>query len=146
MRLSTRHLVLASVGVAALALVAVVARVSMGAGLEGGNGPVITLDDGWNAYPTAMVAGRLDLRDGCLLLGDEVVFWPHHTTWDADRQAVQFDGDFRGAAPAHVGQEFSGGGGFFSSEDLRRTDGVDVDSLLRCVRATNADGAVLAYP
>jgi hypothetical protein len=83
---------------------------------------------------------------GCLLLGDEVVFWPHHTTWDAERQAVHFDGNFREAAPAHVGEEFSGGGGFFSSEGLRRTDGVDTAALLRCVRATNADGAVLAYP
>jgi hypothetical protein len=146
MRLSTRHFVMVTVGVAALALVALVAKVSMGAEVGEGDGPVITLNADWNAYPTAMVVGRLDLTDGLspARRRSGVLASPHHLGCGAAGSPLRWQLP-RGCASA-CGEEFSGGGGFFSSEGLRRTDGVDTAALLRCVRATNADGAVLAYP
>lgn len=106
------------------------------------DGPVIANAEEWNAYPLALVQGRLELVDGCLLLGDDVVFWPHGTTWDEERQSVEFDD----APAAAVGARFSGGGGYLSLENVRGLDGVDADAVARCLRDTGAGGAVFAYP
>src|SRR6476620_1544674 len=134
--------------VGALALLALIANASRGAAdLEGHtDGPVISLGEDWNAYPTAQVTGRIALVDDCLLLDASVVFWPHQTTWDEGRQAVEFSGDFEASAPASVGEKFTGGGGYYSAEDVRGMKSLDAEAVLRCMRETDADGVVFAYP
>lgn len=106
------------------------------------DGPVIANAEDWNGQPLAQVEGELALVDGCLLLGADVVFWPHGTSWDEERQAVQVEG----AAVAVVGETFRGGGGYYSTENVRGLPGVDADAIARCVRDTRATGAVFAYP
>lgn len=132
----------------ALALVAIIAAVSLGDTDVGGrtDGPVISLGDDVNGYPSAEVTGRVSLEDGCLLIGDSVVIWPDQTSWDESRQAVEFGGDFDSYPTAPVGEEFSGGGGFFSPDNVRDMESLDEQAVLRCIRSTGAQGAVLAYP
>jgi hypothetical protein len=48
-------------------------------------------------YPTARLSGRLSLRDGCLMIGDGVVFWPAETSWNDAKREVAFGGDFHGS-------------------------------------------------
>src|SRR6476619_4418712 len=63
--------------------------------------PVITrVADSKIPYPAASLSGRLSLRDGCLMIGDGVVFWPAGTSWDAAHREVVFGGDFRGSPNA----------------------------------------------
>lgn len=148
MRTTIRHGGLALGIVGALALVAFVANASLDdTDAEGQtDGPVISLGKDWDLYPTALVFGRIDRVNDCLLLGTSVVFWPHQTTWDGDRQAVEFGGDFDGSAPAVLGERFTGGGGVYSADNVRDMEGLDAEAVLRCIRETGADGAVLAYP
>lgn len=143
-----RHLVIAAGVVVALVLLALAAGAWLrDSPTEGGSdGPVIPLGEDWSSYPTAEVTGPLTLVDGCLLLNDDVVFWPHGATWDEDRQAVVFGGDVEVADPAPVGADFAGGGGFFSAENVEDLDSLDADALLRCQRETGAAGFVFAYP
>jgi hypothetical protein len=85
--------------------------------------------------------------DDCLLIGGSVVFWPHGTTWDEDREAVEFGGDFDGLPPAAVGERFTGGGGgSYSADNVSGLEGFDAEPILRCQRETGADAIVLAYP
>ena len=140
-----------AVGAAALGVVVAVAVVSVlwplgGASRGKPDGPVIPLGEDWNSYPTAQVTGPLTLVEDCLLLGDSVVFWPHGTSWDEDAQAVEFGGDFDGSPAAVVGEEFTGGGGFYSSSNVDGLDGLDAEAVQACVRTTGAGGAVMAYP
>ena len=105
--------------------------------------PVITPGKDWNVYPLAEVHGTLTLQDGCLRLGDSIVFWPFGTTWDAPRQAVGFE-DSR-AAP--VGQQFVGGGGLYSLDDVKEMlDAQPAGAIEDCMERTGIDGAVFAYP
>jgi hypothetical protein len=108
-----------------------------------GEHPVITLPKVWNSYPSAQVVDDLALHDNCLLLGGEVVFWPHGTGWDSSAQTVTLDG----LPLVSVGEVFDGGGGHYGP-------GVDFDSWLGdetgaaiedCLRRTNAPGVVYAY-
>lgn len=133
---------IALIGTALLALVA-----ACGADAPAGAevGPVITVVEDWNAYPVAQVAGQLREREGCLLIGGSVVFWPKGTTWDAAAWAVvQSDG-----SRVVVGERFDGGGGWYdpatdfadllgSSEAARR--------LATCVDETAARSVVVATP
>ncbi|QWF24346.1 hypothetical protein KM427_11990 [Nocardioides sp. LMS-CY] len=108
-------------------------------------GPVITVVEDWNAYPAAQVVGQLREREGCLLIGGSVVFWPQGTTWDgAARAVVQVDG-----SRVVVGERFDGGGGWYdpatdfadllgSSEGARR--------VATCVDETAAESVVAATP
>src|SRR4051812_38747750 len=81
------------------------------------DGPVVSAAATSGAYPDALVEGSLSLRDGCLLLGESVVYWPAGTSWDAEGQAVTFSRAFEGASPARVGLSFKGGGGLFALTD-----------------------------
>lgn len=110
---------------------------------------VITrVDDSRVPYPTARVEGRLSLENGCLIINDAVAFWPAGTTWDAEKQAVVFGGDFRGAPQVAVNAEFSGGGGRWGAEDdfSQVVDGAAEEALRNCMRSTSIMSAVLAYP
>jgi hypothetical protein len=75
------------------------------------DGPVVAHDRGWGLGPSsgmdAVVGGTLDYRDGCLLLGGDVVVWPDGTEWDAEREAVRLDD----GTVLHVGDTVLGGGG-----------------------------------
>ncbi|MCW2772637.1 MAG: hypothetical protein JWN91_963 [Nocardioides sp.] len=148
MRTVVRRAGLAVGVVGALALIALIANASLGDTDADGqtDGPVISLGDDWNAYPTALVTGRISLEDGCLLIGTSVVFWPHQTRWDEGRQAVEFGGDFDSSPAAPLGEEFTGGGGFYSSENIRDMESLDDQAVLRCIRDSGAEGAVFAYP
>jgi hypothetical protein len=134
--------------VAVLALLALVVDASLGdAEVDGQtDGPVISIGEDWDAYPTAEVIGRIALVDDCLLVGTSVVFWPHGTTWEQDRDAVVFGGDFEGSASASVGEEFSGGGGFYSAANVRGLKSLDAEAVVRCMHETGANDAVFAYP
>lgn len=105
------------------------------------DGPVIAVA-GWNSYPTAEITGQLRLIEGCLLIGESVVFWSAGTSWDAENQAVEFED----AELVHVGDNFSGGGGHYSRGDLDGLDGVDAAAVSACLRRTGADDAVIATP
>lgn len=148
MRPTVRHGALASAVVCGLAVLALIVNALLGNREVAGetDGPVISLGEDWNALPTALVTGRITLVDGCLLVGDSVVFWPAQTTWDEERQAVEFGGDFEVSAAASLGEEFTGGGGFYSEDNVRRMGSLDVDAVFRCLRETGTDGAVFAYP
>lgn len=143
-----RHIAIAAGVVVVLVLVALAANAWLRDSPADGqvDGPVVALGEGWSSYPTAQVSGTLTLVDGCLLLGDSVVFWPHGTTWDEDRQEVGFGGDFEDADPAPVGAEFTGGGGFYSAANVRGLESLDADALTGCQPETDADGFVFAYP
>jgi len=148
MRTSVRRGGLAVGVVVLLALLALVVNASLGdADVEGQtDGPVISIGEDWDGYPTAQVTGRLALVDDCLLVGSTVVFWPHETTWDQDRQAVEFGGDFEGSASASVGEQFVGGGGFYSADDVRGLESLNAEAVVRCIRETGAHNAAFAYP
>lgn len=92
------------------------------------------------------MSGPLTLVDGCLLLGDEVVFWPRGTTWDEDAQAVTFGGAFDDAPDAVVSEEFTGGGGHYSVANVDGLPSLDADVVRQCVEATGAAGVVVAVP
>lgn len=103
--------------------------------------PVIAVQ-GWNAYPSAQVVGRLSLDKGCLLIGGSVAFWADGTTWDPVEQSVVFEsGD-----QVEVGDQFSGGGGSYSRGDLRGLEAVDIDAVMDCLNRTGLRDAVVAVP
>jgi hypothetical protein len=112
--------------------------------------PVITPADLWQDRPLAGVSGVLTMRDNCLLLGGDIVFWLYGTRWDEEREAVVFDDD----SAVAVGEEFDGGGGY---SDLRGdvSGPLDVESWLgedagaairECSEKTGITGLVFAYP
>ena len=111
--------------------------------------PVITrVADSKIPYPLAELSGHLSLRDGCLMIGDGVVFWPAETSWDDAKREVVFGGDFDRSPSAHVDSTFTGGGGVFALEDdLSRVLSTDAEAALReCIKKTGATHALLAYP
>ena len=136
--------------VSPVGLVATLGVLSIGAacGVSGDPGtreaadtPVVTVRD-WNGYPTSEISGRLRLVDGCLLVGDSVAFWADGTSWDATTQSVVFES----ADPVRVGDEFSGGGGHYTRDNLDGLDGLDVDSVITCLNRTDSVDAVIATP
>jgi hypothetical protein len=105
------------------------------------DGPVIAVM-GWSSYPSAQISGQLRLVQGCLLIDGSVVFWAAGASWDAENQAVEFED----AESVHVGDDFSGGGGHYSGDNLDGLDGVDAAAVTDCLRRTGADDAVIATP
>lgn len=111
--------------------------------------PVITPDAHWDSVPAAQVSGTVTMRDGCLLLDSEIVFWQHGTRWDQDAEAVVLED----GTTVQLGKEFTGGGGTY---DLRG-DGsgtLDMRSLLgneggraieSCSATTGITALVFAY-
>lgn len=111
--------------------------------------PVFTATaDPRRPYPAARVIGRLQLREGCLMIGNNVAFWPAGTSWDVTKRRVVFGGDFQGAPPVDVGAIFDGGGGVWSPGD--NLSGVLSDAeaaaVRNCLERTGARGAVFAWP
>lgn len=106
--------------------------------------PVITVTSRLDALPTARVTGVLRLVDGCLMLGDQVVFWDSDAHWLQAEQAVAFG---PGTSPAVVGGNFSGGGAYYSpAQSLSDVLGPDDRKRVRrCMNATNAPGSILAW-
>ena len=111
--------------------------------------PVITPDAAWDSVPEAQVEGPLTLRDGCLLLDSEIVFWQHGTRWDDDAQAVILDDD----TTVEIGEDFTGGGGHY---DLRGDDSGALDvrgwlgreagrAIESCSGTTGITALVFAY-
>lgn len=96
----------------------------------------------WNAYPTAQISGRLELIEGCLLVGDSVAFCADGTSWDPEKRSVVFES----ADPVRVGEQFSGGGGHYAKDNLAGLDGVDADAVIECLNRTDASDAVIATP
>lgn len=108
------------------------------------DGPVITPAEPWESYPLAEVGGDLVLREGCLLLGDELVFWPHGTTFDESAGSVVFaDGP-----SAVVGTSFTGGGGHYpAGTDFSAWLGAETgEAISACQQSTGVSGVVFAYP
>lgn len=111
--------------------------------------PVIATTEQANAYPQALVAGRLTLVDGCLLIAGRPVWWPFGATWDTDARAVVFTAEpFADAPPAKVGERFRGGGGYYSATtDFSTFEDPQVGAAVAaCLEATGAPEAVYAYP
>lgn len=111
--------------------------------------PVVTPETPWESLPLAEVEGPLTMRDGCLLLDSEIVFWAHGTRWDPEAGAVVL----AGGDTVEVGEDFTGGGGHY---DLRGDDNgpLDVRSWLgreagraieSCSGATGITALVFAY-
>jgi len=112
--------------------------------------PVITPAGQWNSRPEAQVRGPLTLREDCLLLDGQIVFWLHGTRWDDAEQAVIFEeGD-----PVRVGEDFDGGGGHWDLGgdvdgplDVEAWLGADAGAAVRsCAERTGVTALVLAYP
>lgn len=116
----------------------------------GAHMPVIPTPEEAKDYPLADVSGLLELREGCLVLGGDIVFWPHGATWDADGKAVVFEDapQFEDAAAAQVGAVFTGGGGWYPADtDFRSWRGDEFAELIeKCQEATNIRDVVYAYP
>jgi hypothetical protein len=133
--------------VAVAAVVGIVTSIGFGSTPQGadpasqGGSPVIAVQ-GWDGYPTAEVIGPLRLVDGCLLVGDAVAFWPDGTSWDAATRSVVFES----AEPVAVGEQFTGGGGYYTKGNLDGLDGLDVDSVVECLDRTDSVEVVLATP
>ncbi|KRF06457.1 hypothetical protein ASG88_20125 [Nocardioides sp. Soil777] len=112
--------------------------------VDSSGGPVITPAEPWESYPLAEVGGDLALREGCLLLGDELVFWPHGTTFDESAGSVVFaDGP-----PAVVGTSFTGGGGHYpAGTDFTAWLGAETgEAISACQQSTGVSRVVFAYP
>lgn len=114
--------------------------------------PVIAMPEEAQDYPLAQVSGLLELREGCLVLGGAIVFWPYGAAWDAENKAVVFEDapQFEDAAAAPIGAVFTGGGGWYSTDTASfrswRGDGF-ADSIEKCQEATGISGDVVyAYP
>lgn len=105
---------------------------------------LITPSEAWESYPSAQVRGLLQERAGCLLLGDEVAFWPLGSRWDPRDQSVVFEGH----PPARVGTEFRGGGGHYpaTTDFTTLLGGVGGRAIEHCLAHTHATGVVFAYP
>lgn len=101
--------------------------------------PVIAVA-GWNSYPAAQITGQVRLVQGCLLIGNSVVFWAAGASWDVENRAVEL----QDAEPVHVGDNVSGGGGHYMPDDLDGLAGVDAAAVFDCLRRTGSDDAVLA--
>ena len=111
--------------------------------------PVITTPEEAKDYPWAGVEGRLELRNGCLVLRGNVVFWPYGATWDEDANAVVFKDapPFEDAASAPVGAVFSGGGAWYPADADFGSWGPEFANLIEgCQDATNTKAVVYAYP
>ena len=106
--------------------------------------PVIALPEPWEAIPGALISGTLQLVEGCLMLDDLVVVWPHGTTWDDSSDTV--------VAPDikfGLGDIVTGGGGAMpdigpDSSDTYSEDGVD--AITSCMSRTGSDGVVVVFP
>ena len=105
------------------------------------DGPVIAVVD-WNSYPAGQIRGQLRLVEGCLLVGNSVVFWAAGTSWDAANKAVEFED----AETVRVGENFSGGGGHYSGGNVDGLDGLDIEAVADCLHRTGSDDAVIATP
>jgi hypothetical protein len=68
------------------------------------------------------------------------------SSWDAEAEAVTFGGDFDGTAAAHIGEVFSGGGGYYSETDDPASGVVTGPPLRDCMRATNTGDVLFIYP
>ncbi|MEN8706053.1 MAG: hypothetical protein ABF306_07950 [Nocardioides marinisabuli] len=140
---------LRGLGLLTLAILLLGSGAVMADSSHGAASPVITrVADPKIPYPTAGVSGRLNLREGCLMIGQGVVFWPPGTSWDDSRREVVFGGDFRASPNAVVDSIFTGGGGTFALEDdLNGVTMADAEAALReCINKTGATHALLAYP
>jgi len=85
----------------------------------------------------ALITGRLELVDGCLLMGDQPVIWPPDTTWDEAQQAVVLT--YEGTELVlHPGDELPGlGGGVVSTEEYGQY--LHPDTIARVRACTNDD-------
>jgi len=101
--------------------------------------PVITFPRVLEAWPDALVAGRLTLKADCLLLHDNVVIWPLETQWDETSQAV-VSANGRAAA---VGEHFAGGGGL-AGADLETLSEEGRAAVNDCIDKTGAQGVTMA--
>ena len=78
-------------------------------------GPVFAAgDDGDGSGMGAIVQGRLRLDDGCLLLDDIPIVWPHETGWDAVDKVILLPGGQQAA----IGDRVTGGGGYLHVQSL----------------------------
>jgi hypothetical protein len=120
--------------ISAGALLALLSLVAVAAAREPAgpvvDGPVFAAGDEGNGVGlTALVAGRLRMEDGCLLLAGIPVVWPYETTWDADAEAVVLSDGARAA----VGDEVSGGGGYLHVDRLTaQSNGEFTERLRAC--------------
>jgi hypothetical protein len=112
--------------------------------VDSSGGPVITPAEPWESYPLAEVGGYLALRERCLLLGDELVFWPHGTTFDEAAGSVVFTEGPR----AVVGAHFSGGGAhYLAGTDFTTWLGAETgEAISACQQSTGVSGVVFAHP
>lgn len=138
--------------VAAAVLVALAASGCGAAESDPGSGPlpVITPAERWHDMPLAQVTGPLMLREDCLLLDEQIVFWRHGTRWDATGQAVVFEE----GEQVRVGERFDGGGGHWDLRgdvsgplDVASWLGEEADAAIRtCSEKTGVTALVFAYP
>lgn len=75
--------------------------------------PVNYRSDDPSVYPLALMRGSLTLREGCLMLGEDVLVWPAGTAWESDTASVTFGGSSmacpasRSAIECHSAEAFS---------------------------------------
>lgn len=136
-----------------IAYLAAIALSATGCGSEGGrtgsagnqqpdDGPVIALTEDANAWPAAIVRGRLTEQDGCLLIGDSVAIFPSGTSWDAP--VVTFPDGQTVEVNSHVRM---GGGGFdIAALTQKGSPIVPVSEVRECAELTGSQEYVWAAP
>jgi hypothetical protein len=107
-----------------------------GCGAAGGvDGPVLTSGRGGGGGNDAEVTGTVILEDECLVMQLEgnryPVVWPSGTRWQPEPPAVLLAS---GTVP--IGGEVSGGGGYYSPEDLQALPDEVTEAAAACVGPT----------
>ena len=100
------------------------------------SGPVVAHYSGGGDGNAALIEGPLTMSEGCLMVGEYPVVWPHGTTWDPDQRAVLLS-DGRVIA---LGDRVSGGGGY---PHLAELETKYADPLAKC--PTNKYGEVAMF-
>jgi hypothetical protein len=105
------------------------------------SGPVIAAAKDWNSFAAAQMTGQLVESSGCLMLDDQVVFWTHGASWDAESKSVVLrngtrvpvDGSFTGNGASYdIGADFA---------DLLNSSSA-AKRLTACIERTGATGVV----
>lgn len=106
------------------------------------DGPVIALNEISEAWPSAIVSGRLTERSGCLLIGEWIAVFPLGTGWEPPLIT------FRDGESVRVDNRVEMGGGVMDVDGLTQAGSpiVPVAEVRDCANRTGATQYAWAAP